>query len=126
MIRTLAQFRILVSLLMLSMAIVIGMAPGAGFAVNDCGPTVSSHGNEASGSIIAAEIGHDIGHEHRAQTGDCCPPCVVTHCCAWDIPGATSTMDFLTVTALSWQPEHLSGLTGLGPFGDFRPPRRIG
>jgi hypothetical protein len=126
MIRALANLRILVAMLVLSMAIAVGMAPGPAFAANPCDQTVSSHGHETSGSSITAHIPHDTSHEHRAQAGDCCTPCVVTYCCAWDVPANADAKGLLTVTALSWQPERLSALTGLGPFGDFRPPRRIG
>lgn len=126
MIRTLAHLRLLVSVLILSMAIVIGMAPSAASAADLCDEATVSSLDGTTAVSTAQALHHEDEHGHPAQTGDCCTPCVVTHCCAWDVPVTADARGLQIVTALTWQPDHLSGLTGLGQFGDFRPPRRIG
>lgn len=126
MIRTLAHLRLLVSVLILSMTIVMGVAPSMVSATDLCDKAaVSSHDATAAVSMVQA-LHHEYDQGHPAQTGDCCTPCVVSHCCAGVVPATADATALPTVTALTWRPDHLSGAAGLGPFGDLRPPRRIG
>lgn len=126
MVRTLAHLRILVSVLILSMAIVAGMAPSAASAAALCDEATMSSHDETTARSMAQALHHEYDRGHPVQTGDCCTPCVIIHCCAGDVPATADATGILTVTTLKWRPDRLRGLTGLGPFGDFRPPRRIG
>jgi hypothetical protein len=125
MIRALANFRILVTMLVLSMVIAVSVAPAVAFANSLCDRIVSPPSQGAADNIITTHVPHDADQQHRAQAGDCCTPSV-THCSAGVLPAAADVTDLQTVAALKWQPVHLDGVAGLAPFEDFRPPRRIG
>jgi hypothetical protein len=120
-----AHLRILVSVLVLGMTIAVGMAPGAAFAVNCDDALIASH-DGAVASTVAATAHLDNDGDQRTESGGCRTSCTVAHCCASDVPAIGDQVAVANFTTTTWHPRPTGTSVGLGPFGEFRPPRRIG
>lgn len=126
MVRALIHLRVLLTVLALGLAVAFSAAPGNAFAATACSEAGSGTGH-AVADIHSSGIKADSHHgDHTNGAGTCCISGMAAHCCGFALNPVSSEYAAADFTSVRWPVSLAHSLAGMGPFGDFRPPKHIG
>lgn len=127
MVRALFQFRLFITVLALGLALAFSAAPGITFAATPCSEATSD-----TEHAVKADV-HSSDAQANAKAGGhvnwvdyCCMSGIAAHCCGFALNPGDSEYAVANFTSVRWPVSGAHGLAGMGPFGDFRPPKNIG
>lgn len=127
MVRALFQLRVFLTVLALGLAVAFIAAPGITFAATLCSEAASGteHAIRADVHISDAQANaKDGGHADWADY--CCMSGIAANCCGFALNPGDSEYAAANFTSVRWPVSSAHSLAGMGPFGDFRPPKYIG
>lgn len=127
MVRALFQLRVFIAVLALGLAAAFSAAPGIAFAATACSEAASGteHAVKADVHISDAQANaKDGGHVNWADY--CCMSGIAAHCCGFALSPINSEYAVANFTSVRWPVSSAHSVAGMGPFGDFRPPKYIG
>jgi hypothetical protein len=130
MTRALFHIRTFFVMLVLSSTMAFGVAPAVAIPATECIKTVSAASDESKVDTQASDLCKsrddcsDIGY--KAGAGHCGMSCFGVHCCGFGVLTNRDNAVSIHLIAAKWVFLSEVRVAGLGPCGDFRPPRHIG
>jgi hypothetical protein len=127
MVRALFHLRVFLAMLALGLAVAFIAAPGITFAATACSEAGSGteHAVMADVHISDAQASSQLG-EHANWADYCCMSGIAAHCCGFALSPINSEYAVANFTSVRWPVSSAHSVAGMGPFGDFRPPKYIG
>ena len=126
MVRALFHLRTFLAVLALGLAVAFIAAPGTTFAATACSEEGSGPESAIADIHTSGIEGSSHHGEHAKWAGACCVSGIAAHCCGFALNPADTEYTAANFTSVRWPVSSANSLSGMGPFGDFRPPKHIG